>query len=177
MTSSWYTACEGMGLLPDTWNCGLRMFRECRERYPRQRLQKKPLVSDPSMHHGTCDTHVPCCMSGSLNRGGGENFPDIPSARTTRNLTYLARGPLTWNGISVQGTDFTWKSSSLRAGQMAAVLQMTFFKFIFLGENYFILIRISIFPNGSISRDNSTFVQIMTWCQIGEKPLSEPRMA
>ena len=26
-----------MGLLPDTWNCGLRMRRECRERFPRHR--------------------------------------------------------------------------------------------------------------------------------------------
>ena len=24
-------------------------------------------VSDPSMHHGTCVTHVPCCMPGSLS--------------------------------------------------------------------------------------------------------------
>ena len=27
------------------------------------------------MHHGTCVTHVPWCMSGSLTRGGGETFP------------------------------------------------------------------------------------------------------
>ena len=36
-----------MGLLPDTENCWLRMRRECRERFPRHRLQRKPLVSDP----------------------------------------------------------------------------------------------------------------------------------
>ena len=52
---------------------------------------RKPLVSDPGMHHGTCVTHVPWCMSRSLTRGGGENVPDIPCA--TRNFTYLARGP------------------------------------------------------------------------------------
>ena len=28
-----------------------------------------PWVSDPDMHHGTCVTHVPWCMSGSLTRG------------------------------------------------------------------------------------------------------------
>ena len=28
-----------------------------------------PLVSDPDMHHGTCLTHVPWCMSGSLTSG------------------------------------------------------------------------------------------------------------
>ena len=43
-----------MDLLPDTQNCGLRMRREFRERFPRRRLQRKPIVSDPSMHHGTC---------------------------------------------------------------------------------------------------------------------------
>ena len=48
--------------------------------FPRRRLQKKPLVSDPGMHHGTCVTHVTWCMSGSLNRGGGENVPGIPGA-------------------------------------------------------------------------------------------------
>ena len=46
------------------------MRRECRERFPRHRLQRKPLVSDPGMHHGTCVTHVSCCMSGS--------FPTFP---------------------------------------------------------------------------------------------------
>ena len=28
-----------------------------------------PLVSDPGMHHGTCATHVPWCMPGSLTSG------------------------------------------------------------------------------------------------------------
>ena len=45
------------------------------------------------MHHGTCVTHVPWCMSGSLTCGGGENVPVIPGACATRNFTYLARGP------------------------------------------------------------------------------------
>ena len=61
---------------------------------PRRRLQMKPLVSDPGMHHDTCVTHVPWCMSGSLFRGGGENVPGILGACATRNFTYLARGPL-----------------------------------------------------------------------------------
>ena len=74
-------------------NCGLLIRRECRERFPRHRLQRKPLVNDPGMHHGTCVTHVPWCMSGSLVRGGGENVPGIPGACATCNFTYLARGP------------------------------------------------------------------------------------
>ena len=48
--------------------------------FPRRRLQRKPLVCDPGMHHGTCVTHVPWCMSGSLAPGGGENVPGIPGA-------------------------------------------------------------------------------------------------
>ena len=32
------------------------------------------------MHHGTCVTHVPWCMSGSLICGDGENVPGIPGA-------------------------------------------------------------------------------------------------
>ena len=59
---------------------------------PHRRLQRKLLVSDPGMPHGTCVTHVPWCMSGSLTRGGGEN---VPGACATRNITYLAKGP--WN--------------------------------------------------------------------------------
>ena len=59
-----------MDLLPDTWNCGLRMRRECRKRFPRHQLQRKLPVSNPDMHHGTCVTHVPWCMSGSLTCGG-----------------------------------------------------------------------------------------------------------
>ena len=48
--------------------------------FPRRRLKRKPLVSDPGMHHGTCVTHVPWCMSGSLTCGDGENVPGIPGA-------------------------------------------------------------------------------------------------
>ena len=58
-----------------------------------------PRVSDLDMHYGTCVTHVPWCMPGSLSSGflwvgGGENVPGIRGACTTRNFTYLVRGPL-----------------------------------------------------------------------------------
>ena len=41
-------------------------------------------VSDPDMHHGTCITHMPRCMPGSLNVvffkvGGEENVPAFPA--------------------------------------------------------------------------------------------------
>ena len=79
--------------LPVTQNCGLRMRRECRERFPRHRFQRKLLVSYPGMHHVTRFTQIPWCMSGSLNRGGEENVPGIPGACATHNFMYLVRGP------------------------------------------------------------------------------------
>ena len=85
-----------MGLLPDTQSGGLRMRQECRERFPHHRLQRKPLVNDPGMHHGTCVTHVPWCMPGSLTNAGGENVPVIPGACATRHVAYLVRGPCLW---------------------------------------------------------------------------------
>ena len=72
------------------------MRRECQERFPRHRLQRKTLGNDPCMHHGTCVTHVPWCISGSLASGGGENVPGIPGACATRNFTYLIRGQCCW---------------------------------------------------------------------------------
>ena len=95
---------EGMGLLPDTQHCGLRMRREHRERFFRHRLRRKTVFSEPGMHHGTCVMHVPWCMSGSLTCGGGENVPGIPGACATRNVTYLARGPWGW------GNDMAWQA-------------------------------------------------------------------
>ena len=83
-------------------NCGLCMRRECRGRFPRYRLQSKPLLSDPGMHHGTCVTHVPWYMLGSLTRDGGENFPGIPGACATRHFAYLVRGP--WHDCPMPGT-------------------------------------------------------------------------
>ena len=91
-----------MGLLTDSQNCGLRMGRECRERFPRHRIQWKPLISDPGMHQGTCVTYVPWCMSGSQTSGGGKNVPGIPGACATRNFAYLERGQ--WHGHTLSFT-------------------------------------------------------------------------
>ena len=63
-----------------------------------------PRVSDPDMHHGTCVTHVPWCIPGSLTSGFlccpcGENVFSIPGACTTLNFMYLVRGSLyKWSG-------------------------------------------------------------------------------
>ena len=54
-----------------------------------------PRVSDPYMHHGTCMTHVPWGMPGSLTSGFIWSQWRGKRSRhcTTRNFTYLARGP------------------------------------------------------------------------------------
>ena len=70
--------------------------------FSRRRMQGKPLVSDPDMHHGTCVTHVTWCMSGPLTSGRGENVSGIPGACATHNFTFLARGP--WGGITHSST-------------------------------------------------------------------------
>ena len=84
------------------------MRRERRVRFPGHRFQRKPLVSDPGMHQGTCVTHVPWCMPVWLTRGGGENVPGIPCACATRNFTYPVRGPCS------QVLQLLWRSDTRR---------------------------------------------------------------
>ena len=72
---------------------GLRIHRECGERLPRHQLQRKPVISDPGMHHDTCVTQLPWCISVSLTRSGGENVPVIAGACASCNIKYVARGP------------------------------------------------------------------------------------
>ena len=118
------------------------MRRECRERFPRHPLQRKPPVSHPSMHHGTCVAHVPLCMSGSLTRGGGENVPGIPGACATRNFTYLVWGP--WISIS-EMIMLLWQSkraliSSNLKYQLSLLLSyISMFAFVCLRWLYYIL--------------------------------------
>ena len=77
------------------------MRRECRERLP-----PSPLVSDLDMHHGTCVTHVPCCMPGSLlssslsSRWRGKRSRH--SWRTRNTLSYVSgKRPIVWCGVII----------------------------------------------------------------------------
>ena len=97
-----------MCLLPDTQKCGLRMRRECRERFLRHRLQRKQSVSDPGMHHGTCVMHVSWYMAESLPHGGRKNVPGIPDACATCNYTYLTRGPCSATCHLFQNKSLWW---------------------------------------------------------------------
>ena len=64
------------------------------------------------MHNGTCVTHVPWCMSGSLAYGDGENVPGIPGACAPAILRIWQEAHGRWllddvisHGISSYGTD------------------------------------------------------------------------
>ena len=147
-----------MGLLPDTQNCGLRMRRECQERFPRHQLKRKLLVSDPSMHHFTCVTHVPWCMSGSLTRCGGENVPDIPSAFATCNFAYLVRGP--------------WMFT-MRAQQYGPHFADYIFKRVCFKKMWISWLKFPWYLFAMIQlRINHHWLQAMAWCRSGGKPLS-----
>ena len=77
---------QSHNVLPQRASCQIHKIAICAcagnagNVFPHRRFRRKPLVSDPGMHHGTCVTHVPWCMSGSLTCGDGENVPSIPGA-------------------------------------------------------------------------------------------------
>ena len=97
------------------------------------RLQRKLLLSDPGMYHGTCVLHVPWCMTGSPTRSGGENVTGIPGECATRNLTYLARGPwllcdATWGPwlcINISWHCFTGRLNIMYISYLYIILHIT----------------------------------------------------
>ena len=58
------------------------------------RFFPSPRVSDPDMRHGTCVTHVPWWMLGSLLAASSFEVGDGEPA--TRGFTYLVRDPCVW---------------------------------------------------------------------------------
>ena len=60
--------------------------------FPRHRLQWKPLVSDPGMHHGVRDARAVMHVRIAYPRWRGKRSRHYRRMRT-RNFTYLARGP------------------------------------------------------------------------------------
>ena len=68
--------------------------------------------------------------------------------------------------------------NTLRLRQNGRHFPYDIFKNIFLNENVWILIKISLtfVPKGPVN-NNLALVQIMAWRRSGDKPLSEPMMA
>ena len=146
-----------------------------------------PRVSDPDMQYDTVTwvTHVPWCMPGSLTSGssevsGGKTFSahelDVHGwqreSPVQDNLVCLI---LREGIVSIQKCHLT--VNTLRPRQNGRHFPDDIFKWIFLNENVWILINISlkIVPRGSIN-NIPTLVQIMAWRRPGDKPLSEPMM-
>ena len=75
-----------------------------------------PQVSDPDMHHGTCVTHVPWCMSGSLtsgffwNRRRGKTFPAFPAHAQPAILRIWYEAHCQWNLCAYSACWFHWQS-------------------------------------------------------------------
>ena len=62
--------------------------------------------------------------------------------------------------------------------KMAALLQMTIFKYLFLKENSYIMIPISLlFVREGPIHNKSALIQVMACCLVGNKPLPEPLMS
>ena len=58
------------GLMSTQWaSYQLRKIAGCACAGNAGNVYPPPRISDPDMHHGTCVTHVPWCMPGSLTRG------------------------------------------------------------------------------------------------------------
>ena len=81
------------GLLPDAYNRGLRMRRECRERYRRHRGLTIPTCITAHASRTCRDACWDRFVVVSFEVGRGENVPSIPGACATRNFVYLVRGP------------------------------------------------------------------------------------
>ena len=128
-----------------------------------------PRVSDPDMHHGTCVMHVPWCMAGSLvvsfEVGRGENVPGIPSAYTTRNFTYLARGPLGGPEPLKPPTNLCLVSA-LDPGRYGRNFKRIIFiltiQNIGLRTHWRVALR---WMPQDLTDDKSTYVQVMGWCR------------
>ena len=79
-TTHWWDCTTASHLeVMDLWKANGYKLNGPLTRYPKLRIahapgmpgafSPPPLVSDPDMHHGTCLTHVPWCMVGSLTSG------------------------------------------------------------------------------------------------------------
>ena len=74
-------------------SCQIRKIADCACTWNAGNVFPQPWVTDPVMHHGTCVTHVPSCMPGSLTSGFLWSRCRWKHARRMRNFTYLVRGP------------------------------------------------------------------------------------
>ena len=136
------------------------MRRECRERFPCHGLQRKPLVSDPGMHHGTC-------MSGSLTRGGGKKRAWY--SRRMRNPQLYASGKR-----SIGVTCYLTKETTLDINQSMrhvaivniSAIPIPVLDYLIITMNYLMvlgnIIRVSVYCYNSLL-DFALRIPRLTW--------------
>ena len=138
-----------------------------------------PRVSDPDMHHGTCATHVPWCMPGSLTSGllwirpREGNVPGIPGACATRNFTYLVGGPwlqMAWRQVTrllavtevpsapLSDLELWWQWPNIRE------------QWNFDEPRYFIYTIVWNNLLWYLKNDELAMVKVLPWCSLGAKP-------
>ena len=107
-----------------------------------------------------------CPLIGPGLRGGRMREPDMQEGD---------KGEVDLGRIMAGNCWMLGMLTHLPLGKMAAILADNIFRCIFMNEMFCILIRISLkfVPRGPID-NRPALVQVMAWCQIGDKPLSEP---
>ena len=93
-----------MGLLPDT-----KKIAGAHAPGMLGTFSPSPQVSDPDMHHGTCVTHVPWCMPGSLTSGflwNRQRGKRSRHSRRMRNLQFYVSGKRPM-GVTIYFTEKT----------------------------------------------------------------------
>ena len=122
-----------------------------------------------SWYNGVWMRHFRCCWIKSLL------MLTLPQKNSIFLLWFGGKGILTY---------CFWRDSlkhltinTLRPRQDGRHFPDDIFKCIFLNENVLISIKISLkfVPKGPINNIPS-LIQIMAWCQSGDKPMSEPMM-
>ena len=101
LTTKTVCLCLGfLGFLPDTLNWGLRMHRECRERFPPPPTSKET-SSQRSLHASRHVRHARAVMHVGITYPRWRGKPSRHSRRMrTRNFTHLVKGP--WWDDAVQ---------------------------------------------------------------------------
>ena len=143
--------------------------RECRERFPRQRGLAIPTCITTRASRTCRDACRDRELAVSFEFGVEENILRTPGACATRNFTYMVRGPLHVPNVIIIVIN------TLRPRQNGHQFTDDIIKYIFLNENVWVSIKISLefVPRGPVN-NTPVLVQIMTWRRPGDKPLSEP---
>ena len=94
-----------------------------------------------------------------------------------KNLCFFFSGDQFWHHIITPLWVTCWVLNTLRPRQNGCHFADGIFRCIFLNENVWILLKISLsfVPKGPIN-NIPTLVQVMAWRRPGDKPLNEPMM-